>query len=401
MKARRLLAAALALAVLAPAGCSKHEPGKGEARLEVDGKAVVDRRDGKHDTVDGKTTLHPGDRVELREGTGTMALRDGVRMELRAGLGHAANSTLLMGTTPVLESGDLLVAAPRRATVSAAGTTLVVDGGAARVSRALGVGVAAYDGSVRLDSAGIERSVPALREMQVPALGRPPMHPRPLRYQDSDPWDRRFLGAAIDLGRTLEATARIYTGNLRPGEGRTPGFFRLVLPGLDDEPLFVGDLINLERPPGETLVGAAISDLGRRGSFDERWQSVFAFRDQGAEWGLVALDQAVSDTPLLGSIEQAVDASPLTFAAAAPGSVGPGQQPSSPGTTEPPPGQTPTTTPGTPPTTLPPTTPPTVPPLPPVDPITPVLDPVIEPVTDVVSGLIGGLLDTPPPPPGG
>lgn len=381
MRGRRLVAGLLAAAVLAPVGCSNDEPRAGEGRLQVDGRAIVHRESGGREVVDGRTDVGPGDRVELAEGVGTMALRDGVELELRAGIDDDANSVLTMATTPVLEAGDLLVAAPEQSTIAVAGSTVVVTEGSAHVSRALGMVVATYAGAVHLSSAGIERQVPALREMHVPALGRPPRIPRPLDYDANDPWDRRFLGAAIDLGRTLEAMASGYTQNLNRGEGRTPGFFRIVLPGLRDEPSFGADLIDLAMAPGETLIGAAIAELGTRGDFVARWHAVFGFRTAGAEWGLVALDQAVSRTPLLGSIEQAVGTSPLTFAAPPPG-----RAPSEPPTTTPRP---------TPPTTVPPTTPPTSPPTTqplPDNPVTPVLEPVLEPVGDTVSGLVGALL---------
>lgn len=382
MRNGRLLVALLAVAALAPVGCSNDEPRAGEGRLEVDGQALVNRRSGAQEVIEDKTDLGPGDRVEMKDGVGTMSLRDGVRFELRAGLADAANSVVMMATTPVLESGDLLVTAPRQSTISVAGSTLVVSEGAARVARSLGAVVAAYEGSVHLDSAGVEREVPALREMHVPALGRPPQRPRPLDYDASDPWDRRFLGAAIDLGRTLEALANGYTQNLNRGEGRTPGFFRIVLPGLRDEPDFGASLIDLTTPPGETLIGAAITQLGTRGGFVGRWEAVFGFRTEGAEWGLVALDQAVGRTPLLGSIEQAVGTSPLGFAAPPPGG---GEPAAPPGSTPRPPTSTtvpPTTTPTSPPTTQPV----------PDNPVTPVLEPVLETVGDTASGLVSGLL---------
>jgi hypothetical protein len=393
MIARRALVAAMAVVVLAPAGCSDGGPGKGEARLEVDGQALVERRDGDQEMIDDATTIGPGDRVELTDGVGSMTLSGGARFELRSGVGEAGDSVLVMGEVPVLESGDLLVSAPRSTTVAAAGTQVAVEGGVAQVSRSLGMGVAAYDAEVLLDSAGQERTVPALREMRVPALGRPPQAPRPLAYDNNDPWDRRFLGSAIELGDRLEALADGYTQNLREGEGRTPGFFRLVLPGLDDEPDFDADLIDLARPPGETLIGAAITDLGRRGRFTERWHSVFAFKDAGARWGLVALDQAVSGAPLLGAIEQAVSSSPLAFV-----------EPTSPATVaSPPPTATaPTTTPSS--TTSTPTTaPPSTSPPPPVDlpdePLTPALEPVVDPVSEAVTGIVNGLLGFINPPP--
>ncbi len=405
MRWSRALVGALALAVLAPTGCSDDEPGRGEARLEVEGLAVVERRGGEQEEVDGGTDLQPGDRVEVTEGVARMALREGTRYELRAGLDDDADSMLRMGTVPVLEAGDLLVSAPAASVIEAAGTTVVVNGGAARVSRSLGLSVASYDAEVRLDSAGQERTVPALRSMSVPALGRPPQAPRPVTYDEQDPWDRRFLGDAIALGDRLTDLATGYTNNLRPGEGRTPGFFRIVLPGLEDETGFGPELIDLERPPGETLIGAAITELGRGEDFVERWESVFDFRDQGAHWGLVTLDQEVSGTPLLGTIEQAISSSPLAFVEP------PVAVPPPPPTTDP--GSTPSTTPPDttapstttpPPTTNPPptTAPPRPSPLAPIEPVLePVLPPVIDPVSGVVSGLVNGLLGLLNPPPGG
>jgi len=388
--ARRALVAAVALVALAPVGCSDDGPGKGEAHLEVDGQALVERRDGDQEMIDGDTDVGPGDRVEVTDGVAVMTLQRGSRLELRAGLGDASDSMLLMGEIPVLEAGDLLVSSPASTTVEAAGTEVVVEGGAAQVSRSLGMGVAAYDTTVLLDSAGQERTVPALREMRVPALGRPPQAPRPLDYDELDQWDRRFLGSAIELGDRLEALAEGYTQNLREGEGRTPGFFRLVLPGLDDEPEFGAHLIKPDRAPGQTLIGAAITDLGRRGPFTERWNSVFAFKDAGARWGLVALDQDVSGAPLLGVIEQAVSSSPLAFVEAAP----PASGPPPPTTTT-----TSTTTTSSPASTTPPTSPPPTAP-PPNEPLTPALEPVADPVEEAVTGIVNGLLGLLNPPPG-
>src|SRR5688500_20294480 len=105
MIARRALVAAIALAAFAPAGCSDDGPGEGEARLEVDGKALVERRDGEREVIDGSTDVGPGDRVEVTEGVATMALRGGSRFELRAGSGDAGDSVRVMGEVAVLEAG--------------------------------------------------------------------------------------------------------------------------------------------------------------------------------------------------------------------------------------------------------------------------------------------------------
>lgn len=382
--ARRAVVALAAVAVLGAGACSDDGPGAGEARLEVDGRAVVERADGEREVVRHGTDIATGDRVELVEGSGTMDLPEGASLELRSGLRGAANSQVLLdGDGPVVEAGDVLVAAPQVLRVSVAGTVLALEDGLAHVSRRLGVRVAAYDGAVHVDSAEQEREVPALRELSIPALGRPAARPRPLDYDAADPWDRRILGEAIDLGDRLESLARGYTRNLSPGEGRTPGFFKLVLPSLDDEEQFGASLLQPPRDPGETLIGAAITDLGRRGQFVERWRSVFGFRDEGARWGLVALDQGVSGTPLLGVIEDAVSSSPLTFVASPPTTTGGGGGPTT--TTFPP--QQPTTTTTTQPTTT--TSPPTTEPPGPTAPLDPALEPIGETLGDVVDGLLG------------
>lgn len=403
MRARpRLVAAALAVALLGLGACRDDGPGEGEARLEVDGRATVERAGGEREVITDRGEVGPGDRVELTEGTGVLTFGGGTRFELRGPVGDLAATILVVDDVPELESGDLLVASEDGAQVEADGTVVSVRSGTAKVRRALGMSVAVYDAEVQVDSAGQARSVPALRTLAVPALGRPqPL--RPVRYDPGDGWDRRYLGEAIELGQQLERLAESYTSSLQPGEGRTPGFYKLILPGLDDEPAFTEDLIDLDRPPGETLVGAAIAELGEEGDFEERWVEVFSFRDAGAEWGLVALDQAVEREPLVGSVTEAIAASPLAFAPSGPSddsstssTTAPTTVPSTPA---PPPADPSPPTPRDPSPPPPPSPPPTSPPptpttlLPPPDEVvTPILDPVLGPVVDLVGGLLDGLL---------
>jgi hypothetical protein len=334
-----------------------------------------------------------GDTFTLTVGTGTLELRDDAVLELRAGEDEDQDTVLVMGPVPVLEAGDLLVTAPEGLEVSAAETRLTVEGGSARLRHTADVEAAAYDTEVLLDSAGQERTIPALREMQVPALGRPPETPRPLRYDASDPWDRRFLAEAIDLGERLQALAAGYTQNVDDDEARTPSFYKEVLPGLVDEPEFTIDLLERDRPPGETLVGAAITDLGKRGTFAQRWASVFAFRDEGAAWGLVALDQGVDRGPLLGAVTEAVESSPLAL-----GPTTPARRPGGGTTTAT--SAVPPTVPSSP-TTRPPSSPTTT--VPPDDddggllsPLRPVLDPVGDLLAGLLDGLLGGLFSSGP-----
>ena len=396
----------VALVAASAAACSDDGPGEGEARLEVDGKATVERADGGSETIDDSTDLGRGDRVTLRDGVGVMRLAGGTTFELREGVKSAADTTVVMGSPPVLEAGDLLVATPESTQVEADGTDVMIHEGAARLTRAFGMSASAYDADLELDSAGVEREVPALRQVAVPDLGRP-RPPRPVQYVEEDPWDRRYLGAAMSFGDELEDLADSFTERLPQNEGRTPGFFKLLLPGLEEEAAFTQDLLDgvdpqRERDQGDTLVGAAITDLGERGSFVDRWGAVFTFRDEGAAWGIVALDQAVRGDPLFGSVEQAFNAS-ADEVAQAPVDDGPpaGDAPSNPtdaggtdsgGGTDGGSGGTGGTDGGSEPTS--PTTPSTVPP-----PITPPpseppaqLDPIVEPVDDLVEDLLGGLL---------
>lgn len=399
---RRQVVALAALGLLGiPAACSDDGPKEGEARLEVDGQATVERADGDRETVDGGTNLRQGDRVSMIEGVALMRLAGGTQLELRQGLASAADTVVVMGSRPVLEAGDLLVTTPDAVGLEADGTDVEVTEGAARLTRSFGMGVAAYDADVSLDSAGVSAEVPALRQMVVPDLGRPPQLPRPFEYNADDTWDRRYLGSAMALGETLENLGEGLTNSLPDGEGRTPGFFRIVLPGLEDEADFNAGRLDhhLDREPGDILIGAAITELGDEGSFGSRWDEVFTFHDDGAAWGIVALDQSVRSEPLVGTMEEALN----SFEEAAafvqpPTTTPPGSSPTTtPGgsgdPSDPGPGGTddgPTTTP--PPTQSPPppsTPPPTTPPAP--DP-PPAIEPVVDPVVDLLDDLLGGLL---------
>jgi hypothetical protein len=396
---RRSMAVLLGLALLAPAACADDGPEADEARLRVEGEAVVERADGGRDVVTDSADLRAGDQVTMASGEGELELAGGARLELRDALDDETSPTsVVVGAVPVLESGDLLVTVPDRTAVEleADGTSVVVESGAARLERTFGMSVGSYSATVSLDSAGQERGVPALREMTVPGLGRPPQAPRPLAVDEADPWDRRHLGGAIDLGEQLELLAAGLFDNLPPDRARSAEFFRFVLPGLDDEPAFDDDLLDPDRPSAETLVGAAITDLGERGGFDARWAEVFAFRDAGAEWGLVALDQAVDGAALSGDVEEAlgVGVAEAEFAAPPPADDAPAPTTPSPTTTAPPPtGPSPTPTTSPPPTAPPPTAPPPTSPPPTVPPLAPpLLDPVVEPVTDLLGGVVDGLL---------
>lgn len=383
--------------------------GADEAAVSVAGEAVV-RRAGDDEVrrlADGET-VSSGDEIEVVEGTVVLSLTDGTTLEGRATTSERPTE-LRFGPVPSLQRGDLLVVAPAGYIVEAAGTMIELDGAgpsAARLRATLQVEVATYEGLVHVDSAGRTRDVPALRQLTISSLGRPASTPDPLAYETDDPWDRRYLGEAIDLGRRLDAFERAVTVAVPPATAALPATYRQLLPALNAQPDFLPQQLDPSHDAGEVLVGAAIVVRSEGGSFASRWEDVFAFRDAGAEWGLVALDQGADLDALVSDVETAIAiaTAPVEELALPP----PGPLPPPPAANDepapPPPdlGDDPATVPVTPPPP-PPGTPGPVPPgpaptlLPPV--AVPLPDPVlepnllgnlIEPVDDLLGILLGG-----------
>jgi len=373
----------------------------GDARLHTEGVANVLSPDGRLRVVRGTVGLHTGDIVEAVQGGMTIDLPDGSTVEGRpAVVAQETQNTRVRIARPVeLLAGDLLLIASKGAEVDAGGNLVslerAADGiNAARLSRALVVVAAVYRGQLTLDSAGQNRTITSLRQLEVTALGRPSSDLRPIDVHDSDPWDRRFLGEAMDLTATLNSIATSYAPSLARGQGRTVAFYRNLLPALSQQTEFTPELVTGARAadPGNTLIGAAIATLGRRGSFTQRWNDTFAFHDQGAGWGLVALDQGVASDPLLQTVRAALDQSPLQFAAATTPTTTVTRIPAG-GGTVPSGGSTPTTNPTSP--TAPPTTsPPPAPTLPPITtpPVPPTGSPLVDGLVNDVNELLNGLL---------
>ena len=389
------VATVLFAGIVAVATRSGSSGGVGEARLSTKGRASVTAVDGQRRTVTGTVALHRGETVEAVEAAMTIELPDGSTIEGRPGF-KSSDATRVKVAQPVeLLAGDLLVTATAGTDVDSAGNRVHLDSAidgvsAARLSRSLAVGAAVYRGAATFDSAGQTRAIPALRAIEVSALGRPPSSASPLKIDESqtDPWDRRFLGEAIDLGNTLANYSNVYTRTLG-GNGVTVGAYASVLPGLADEREFTNALLaDSPSDSGEKFIGAAIASLSRKGTFVDRWRATFAFRSAGASWGFVALDQGVASDPLLRAVEDAINVTDFAFVPARP--------PSTAGTSPPATGGAPTTTPpGTPPptptTAAPPTPPPSTTLVPPSG--SPVVDGIVKSVNDLLVGLVG---DDPP-----
>jgi hypothetical protein len=403
-RTRWALAAAVAvLLVVGLVGCTRSSsPAAG--RLTVDGQADVTRPGEDRREVTGSRDLKVGDRVRVRDGTAVIRLPDDRRLELRVGsdveMQSAAGEERVR---PSLMGGDLLVVSDREALAVATSGAAVAVQGDARISRGVALLVAAYEGSAQLSAAGSSLTVPALRQAAVPPAGQFPTRVTPLEYSPGDGWDQRYLSDAIELGNQLDARSQGFSAQLGPSEGRSFQYFRDLFPRLASEPGFTAALVNPARPPGETLVGAAISLEGTRGTFAERWAAVFGFRDEGAPWGLVAMDQGVTRVPLLEAVESAITRGPTLFAEGPPGrpptSVAPPSPGGSPATTAQPRSTTTTTAPrpgtgarATTTTTVPPPPPPGPPqPTGPLNTGSPLVDETVNSLVNTLTGLLNSL----------
>lgn len=386
-----------ALVVLAGAGSCSDDGPEVAGRLAVDGRAEVGAPGENIIDVTDSRSIRVGQRIRVREGTAVLTL-DGDRiLEMRAGsrVEIVKSPTEERPAVASLLAGDLLVVSGPQPLSVVVGTTDVKVRGAARLSRGLSLTVGTYEGSTEVSSAGRTVPVPALRQMAVPAAGLLPVRPSPIEYSASDIWDQRYLGEAIELGNELLARSQGFSAQVPPGTADFE-FFRKVLPALAEQAGLRPEMLSASRAPGETLVGAAIALVGNLDNFELRWQQIFAFRGEGAPWGLVALEQDVSRAPLLAELDAAIERGPAIFGVPLPGGQ-PGGTPTTPGGGTRPGGSvtTPPTTPGTGTPTTPTTTPPSTTPLPegpgPLNTGVPPLDSTVNSLVEALSGLLRAL----------
>ncbi|MBV9936300.1 MAG: hypothetical protein JO367_18540, partial [Actinobacteria bacterium] len=307
-------AAALCVATVVLVGCNRSSPSPRAAQLRVDGRVQLDTPRQLFQLTAGKHTVHYGDRVKVLSGSAVLDRGDGGTLELRR------DTEIRFDAHPALLAGSALaIAGDQPLVVEAAGSSLSVNRGAARLTRTLAVSAASYTGAVTIESVGQTLDVPALREASIATAGVLPAHVNPMSYDEHNEWDRRYLGVAIELADQLQARSDGLTSTLQPGEGRSSGFFSTVLPALAHERDFKPALLSVARAPGETLIGATLAEVGRQGTFAQRWTRAFDFRDEGATWGLVALDQGITDvTKVTGNLDAAIGRAPLLLAAPAP-----------------------------------------------------------------------------------
>ncbi|HVM40575.1 MAG TPA: hypothetical protein VM618_07345, partial [Acidimicrobiia bacterium] len=289
------------------------ELGTGERDLDlaVGANARLASREVVTAAATEESVLSTGDRVRVRSGTAVLELPGARTAELRAG------SHLRVGgpdeAMVKLDRGDLLVRSDGGAvTVDGGSALLTVRRGSAKIRRSASLLVGVYSGRVAIDGAARSLTVEAYRQAAVAGTGTLPSGVRPLTVDEDDEWDRRVLGAILDLDRRLVAFGRGFEALLPATSAASPALFRQVLPDLADAPLTTDDLAG--RPAGENLIGLTVVALAG-GSFEERLEDVFGFREAGARWGLVAADQGLAPPTVIGGVEAAIDRAPVNVAA--------------------------------------------------------------------------------------
>ena len=344
----------LALVSSMVAGCSDDDIPAGAAALTVTGTVEVTPLGEDVRELTNGATVDEGTRVTVVDGVAALEFDGGHRVELRPG---SPASTVDVAAVPVLVAGDVLlsdgfpqVVAVGGWLVDATGPTQVRLGSAAvpaSVTSYAGVATLRHEDGRSIDVEPLHTVVLATGEQF------------PLRYTPTDAWDRRYLATSAAFGDRLDALARGYTADLQPNTRRSVEFYEQVLPGLASESDFTPEIIDTQREAGEVVVGASLALAGVDGTFRERWARVFAFRDEGASWGLIAHREGVATSPVLTTIELAVGASPLSVDPRQPTpTTAPTTSPTtSPGTTGAEPTPTITVPPLAPPTTAPPVTP--------------------------------------------
>ena len=398
-------ATALVLACVgasALAACNRATIQPGNARLSFERARVqVASAGGALESVDRGRTLSRGDRVKVVSGDAELRLARGARLLLRSG------SEVVVERAPELRAGEVVADvddAPL--TLRSSGSSVEVVSGASRVRAGLAFTAGVYSGSARLRTGDRSLRVPAYRQASIAAFGVLPSAPAPLEYSVTDRWDLRYLGPAIDIGEELQDRSDGFSNQLRPNEGLTPGFYEILLPSLtgsafDGCPAALDGSLGEGRRPGEVLVGTSLALQARRGTFADRCSRAFAFRDDGATWGLVALDLGVRSLPsirreLVAAIGRLPGQATIALGSSPPATVDPGPPiVASPGAT---PAAQPAPAPAGPPSGAPAPEPVPGPVPDPVEPLLPITPPpgeddgLLTPVGDLVEGLLGGLL---------
>ncbi|MGH8999852.1 MAG: hypothetical protein ACRDY7_10745 [Acidimicrobiia bacterium] len=268
----------------------------GAVEVAVDGAGFAPARDDQ--------VLERSDRIRVVDGEAVLELPGGARAELRSG----SSVSLASGRDAdlVLEAGDLLVESRRGALEVDGGMALMSVTGVAKLRRSVSLVAGVYEGNVVMVKDERQLGIPRYRQAAAAGTGILPSEVDPLRLDADDPWDARIVPDILALDRQLVSLGQDFDAELPESFEATPELFRQVVPALSEAPIRPEVLAG--RSAGENLIGLVLVSLEDRGGFDANARNVFAFRSEGASWGLVAFDRDLNPNPVVDDMEFALGA---------------------------------------------------------------------------------------------
>lgn len=308
------LASACIVLMLVGGACSVGRSDRlgGSMQLRMINGSATLIRDGKAQTVRKDLNVAAGDSLVLSKGgVAELRLAKGRVLELRDARVELTSDTALR-----LSRGSILSDIQAPLDIDLESSRLSADRGTFRVDRALSTRVGNYAGqpvTVRAGSSSLE--IPPYRQTVV-AGGIIPKTVAPLRISRKDPWDQRLVSEALDLEQRLVNFARGLEAQLGPSSGIE--FFRAVAPlGLDV--VFLEPVLGSRR--SDVLIGLLLAIDAKVGSADpvqSRFEKIFDLWNDGASWGLLAVEFGVPQDGLFSRLLQAVEKTGIRVTGAGP-----------------------------------------------------------------------------------
>lgn len=298
--APRTFLAVLFVVSLSAAGCSSNdELGAGDAATVGRGSVAEYAIDGgEWNTREAGEVIPAGAQVRAVGKELSLTFRQG-----SARLSADAAATL----TPdrlTLERGEALIDSDGVLRATLDDTTM--DGAAQyRITSGLAARVGVYGGEVVVARPAQQRTVPALRELDI-ADFRLASTPRPLQYREADAWDQELLAAAIAFDGEA---ARLSRGlDLEMGtRPQRPAFYRQFAPAPVVSVLAAaGPAASGGRfgPPSDVLLTVVVAKAARNRALAATVRHVSGMRGAGARWGLIAAELDVASERVVAAIDR-------------------------------------------------------------------------------------------------
>lgn len=296
---QRTVVAVWCATALVLSGCTGGDAlGSGDAATVAEGSAAEFKvAEGQWSPADAGTTIPDGAQVRAAEDEVELTFRNGtVRLTEDAAATVSDNRV-------ALERGEALVASSGGLSVALDDTT-VAGAGRFRVASGLAAEVGVYEGSVAVRRPVQQRSVGALRELDLTAF-RLAASPRPLGYQEDDAWDRELLGDAIAFDGEA---ARLLRGlDVELGTRPLPtGFYRRFTQR-DVVPVLARAAQVSRRdafgPPSDAVLTLSIAQAAAEREVRPVVRQVARLRTDGARWGLIALELGAASDEVVAAID--------------------------------------------------------------------------------------------------